>query len=171
MDLPPCVDVQVSPDLAFELGGTDFICKLREKLLEKYILIAMRRDQEGPAGILARTHARWLPKQVRKPLSKLRDRLTAYRSQDVVNEILRHERIPGGIPRIYRDVSEALSFDEFVHVISNSRTIITDRLHSGILGFLLNKRVILIPREDHKVKGVYELNMSGPNSRTTLWST
>ena len=171
MDLPPYVDVQVSQDLAFELGDTAFICELREKLIEKHILITMRRDLEGPAGILTRTHARWLPKQVRKPLSRLRDRLTAYRSQNVVNEILRYERIPRGIARIYRDVSEALSFDEFVHVISNSRTIITDRLHYGILGFLLDKRVILIPREDHKVKGVYEFSMSGPDSRTSLWRT
>jgi len=169
IDLPSCVRVEVSQDLAFELRETDSIRALREKTSEKHILIAMRRDKEGPAGILTRTHASWLPQCVRKPLSKLRDRLTSYISNDVVKEVIRQEGIPQGVPRIYRDVAEALSFEEFVDVICNSERIITDRLHVAILGFLLSKKVILIAREDHKVKGVYGLSMSGANSRTILW--
>lgn len=169
MDLPSCVRVEVSQDLAFELRETDFISDLREKTAEKHILIAMRRDKEGPVGILMRTHVSWLPKCIRKPLSKMRDRLTAYISKDVIKEVIRREGIAQDLPRVYRDVAEALSFEEFVDVICNSERIITDRLHVAILGFLLSKKVILIPREDHKIKGVYEMSMSGMNSRTILW--
>ncbi len=171
MNLSSHVRIELSRDLAFELSDTSFIRKLRECLSERHILIVMRRDPEGPAGILTKTHASWLPNRIRRPLSELRDWLTAYISKDIIEEIMNQEKMSFELPRIYRDVSDALSFGEFVKVISSSKAIITDRLHAGILGHLLNKKVVLVSRRDHKVKGIYEFSMSGPNSRTSLWKT
>jgi len=169
INLPVYVNVQVSQDLALELQDSDFIGDLQAECRERHILIAMRKDCEGSAGILARTKGTWLPKKVRRPLSRIRDRLTALRSRDVIENILKEESIPRNIPRVYRDVSVSISFDEFVKTIRDAALIITDRLHVGILGHMLNKRVFLRTGIYHKIKGVYELSLSGPRSRTRLY--
>ena len=86
----------------------------------------------------------------------------------MIGAILESAALPRSIPRLYRDVSVSVSFAEFTEAIRNAALIITDRLHIGILGYLLEKRVVLRPGAYHKIRGVYELSMSGPNSRTTL---
>ena len=167
--MPAYVTIKVSPDLAFELCDTKFIADLKANCRAEHMLIAMRKDREGSAGVLAKTRI-WLTGKLRRPLSKIRDRLVAFRSHDVIAEIMRQEQCPQDIPKIYRDVSSSLSFDEFLSVICRSAFTITDRLHVGILSHLLNKRVILRPGIYHKIRGVYEMSLSGPNSLTILWS-
>jgi len=164
----PHVKVMVSPDLAFELADSDFIRELSSNCNEQHVLIAMRKDIEGATKLLSRTRGTWLPQRLRRPLSRLRDRLTALKSRDVIGAILESAALPRSIPRLYRDVSVSVSFAEFTEAIRNAALIITDRLHIGILGYLLEKRVVLRPGAYHKIRGVYELSMSGPNSRTTL---
>jgi len=168
-DLPSHVRVKVSHDLAFELKDSDFVRALADKCRSGHILIVARKDREGSAGVLAKTKGTWIPKKIRRPFSWMRDRLVAFRSRDVIGEILREENIPKDVQRIYRDVSSSVSFEEFLDAICGAALIVTDRLHVGILGHLLNKRVVLRPGIYHKIKGVYELSMSGPNSRTSLW--
>ena len=171
LSMPPHVECHLSQDLAFELAGSSFIHRLSELASEDHLLVAMRRDKEGPAGILTKTHAPWLPGVVRKPLSRLRDRLAASISHNMLEDIVANEQIEGSLPRIYRDVSEAVSFDEFVSTIAKSKNVITDRLHTAILGFLLEKRIALICREDHKTRGVFEFSMSGPHSNTVSYTS
>jgi exopolysaccharide biosynthesis predicted pyruvyltransferase EpsI len=169
--LPKHCDVRISQDLAFELQDSDLIADLRRNCAEKHILIAMRKDKEGLAKVLTRTTGTWLPKSVRRPLSWIRDRLVAHISKDTVETILKQERISVGLPRIYRDVATSLNFEEFAASIRDAALIVTNRLHIAVLGHLLNKRVVIVCATDyhkHKLKGVYELSMSGPNSRTSL---
>jgi exopolysaccharide biosynthesis predicted pyruvyltransferase EpsI len=169
MNMPSYVNVKVSPDLALELHDSDFIKDLITKCRSEYILIAMRKYKEGASNILIRT-GRWLPGKIRRPLSKIRDWLAAMKSRDVISDIIKQENYTPNMPRVYRDVSASVSFDEFLNTICCAASIVTDRLHIGVLGYLLNKRVILRPGMYHKIRGVYELSMSGPDSRVTLWS-
>ena len=171
-NLPAHCQVHTSHDLAFELYDSDFVAELLTKCQGKHILIAMRKDVEGSAGILIKMKGTWLPKKIRRPLSWLRDRMVARMSQDIIERIIKQEEVPKRLPRIYRDVSSSVSFEYFVASIRDAALIITDRLHVGVLGHLLNKRAVLICSGEyhkHKMKGVYELSMSGPESRTTLF--
>jgi exopolysaccharide biosynthesis predicted pyruvyltransferase EpsI len=169
---PAHCEIHVSHDLAFELYDSDFIADLRRNCAEKHILIAMRKDKEGFAKVLTKTSGTWLPKSVRRPLSWVRDRLVAHVSQDIVETILKQEHVSDNLPRIYRDVACSLSFEEFVASIRDAALIVTNRLHVAVLGHLLNKRVVIIcatEYHEHKIKGVYELSMSGPGSKTVLF--
>lgn len=161
LDLPPRVTVMLSQDLAFELRDSEFI---REQLFlarDGQVLCAMRKDREGEAGVLARTRASWLPAAIRKPLSCLRDRLVANRSADRLSPILDSiSPRPSTSEIVYRDISVSLDFDGFCREVRNSRAIITNRLHVGILGSLLGKRVHLLRGGYHKIDGVYEYSLS-----------
>ncbi|MBN1788204.1 MAG: polysaccharide pyruvyl transferase family protein [Sedimentisphaerales bacterium] len=164
--------VDISQDPAFELIGSEFIRNLIESSSEKHVLIAMRKDECGPAKILSRTHGMWLPKKVRRPLSWVRDRLVARISGNTIEKIIKDEKGAKKLPRIYRDVSSSVSYEKFVKVIRDAGLIITDRLHISILGYLLNKRVVLVWRPGplgDKLKGVYDFSMSGADSRTSLY--
>lgn len=171
-NLPAHCQVHISHDSAFELYDSDFVAELLTKCQGKHILIAMRKDVEGSAGILIKMKGTWLPKKIRRPFSWLRDKMVAHMSHDIIQRIIKQEEVPKRLPRIYRDVSSSVSFEHFVASIRDAALIITDRLHVGVLGHLLNKRTVLICSGEyhkHKMKGVYELSMSGPESRTTLF--
>lgn len=169
LGLPVHVELELSDDLAFELRDSDFIAGLKRKLSGRHVLISMRRDREGVAGVLGKTRAPWLPRPIRRPLSWLRDRLVASRSGDVIEQVLKREKIPEDLPRRYGDLSMVESFDEFVSAIVGARLVVTDRLHVGVLAHLLDKPVVLKRGTNHKIPGVYGFSMSGPGSRTTLW--
>jgi len=174
LKLPQHCQVHVSQDLAFELRDSEFISNLLKNTTEKHVLIAMRKDREGVAGVLTKMRAPWLPKKIRRPLSWLRDRMVACVSHGTINKILKQENCPKHLPKIYRDVSSSVSFEEFVAIIRDAALVVTNRLHTAVLGNLLNKRVVLICSGEyhkHKVKGVYDFSMSGPDSRTSLYVT
>jgi exopolysaccharide biosynthesis predicted pyruvyltransferase EpsI len=179
-NLPTHCEVYTSQDPAFELQGSDFIRNLVHESSEKHVLIAMRKDEyirmDKPlAGrLLARAKGHWVPKEIRRPLSWLRDRMVASVSRDIIKDILQQEKASRGLPKIYRDVSSSVSFEEFVAAIRDAALIITDRLHVSILGHLLGKRVVIVCGPGpvgEKLKGVYDFSMSGPNSRTKLYVT
>jgi exopolysaccharide biosynthesis predicted pyruvyltransferase EpsI len=166
----PHVSIRVSDDLAFELGDTDFIRGLTQSSSEQHVLVAMRKDREGRAKILAKAKGTWLPKVIRRPLSKIRDRLVAKRSGDIIEQIINQQGVEPRMRRLCRDVSVSVSFHDFVATVRDAALIITDRLHVGILGHLLNKKTVLFDSEYHKIRGVYEMSMSGQGTRTVLWS-
>jgi exopolysaccharide biosynthesis predicted pyruvyltransferase EpsI len=169
--MPDHCEVNLSQDTAFELKGSVFIEELKRDCSEKHVLVAMRKDKEGAAQILTKTRGTWLPKRIRRPLSWLRDRLVAHVSHDLTGEIIETFRCEQH-PRIYRDVACSLSFDGFVESIRDASVVITDRLHAAVFGYLLDKRVILVCANDYhrqKLKGVFDLSMSGPDSRVTLY--
>ncbi len=170
--LPAHCEVHLSQDVAFELANSDFINGLQRTALERHVLVAMRKDEHGCAGLLARTKGIWLPKKIRRPLSWLRDRIVAQVSMDVINTMLREECISTSVPRIYRDVSVSVSFDDFVALVRDAALIVTDRLHVAVFGHLLKKRVIIVCAPGYigkKLRGVYEFSMKGPDSRTRLY--
>jgi len=169
VNLPSHVSVNLSQDLAFELYGSDFIANLLDTRKEQHVLIAMRKDIEGSAGMLSKIRARWLPLRIRRPLRQVKDRLAAWISRDIIERIVAEEGISKEFPKIVQDVSESASFEEFVAKIRDAKLIITDHLHVGVLGHMLNKRVVLRPGVYHKIRGVYQLSMSGPDSRTSLY--
>ena len=167
---PANVHVHLSRDIALELECSEFIAALRQRVSEKHVLIAMRKDREGTASpLIQRVKCKWLPRKIRRPFSALRDRLAARPAQARINAILKSENVPAHLPRIYRDVSVSVPFDEFVQKIADSALVITDRLHTGVLAHLLNKRLILLPGVYHKIRGVYAMSMNYPGSRTSLW--
>lgn len=160
LDLPENVTIELGRDLAFELADSDFIAEQRRLCSEGHILCAMRKDREGQAGVLAKTSGSWLPRSVRKPLSKLRDRMVAGRSSGLIDGIL--SRIPGSKSAeiVYRDVSVSVDFEGFCQSIRGARAIITNRLHIAILGSMLGKEIHLVCGSYHKIKGVYEFSLS-----------
>lgn len=180
LKLPQHCQVYVSQDLAFELRDSEFLANLLKNTKEKHVLIAMRKDNPmrkdmlPTARLLARAKAPWLPKKIRRPFSWVRDRMVAHLSKDIIARILEQEKVGRELPKIYGDVSSSVGFEEFVAAIRDAALIITDRLHIAVLGNLLNKRVVLICSggyHRHKIKGVYDFSMSGPDSRTSLYVT
>jgi exopolysaccharide biosynthesis predicted pyruvyltransferase EpsI len=168
LDLPPQVTVMLSQDLAFELRDSEFLREQLSLAQDRQVLCAMRKDCEGEAGVFARTRASWLPAPIRKPLSWLRDRLVANRSADRLTPILRSiSPRPAASEIVYRDISVSLDFHGFCREVRNSRAVITNRLHVGILGSLLGKRVHLLRGAYHKIDGVYEYSLS-ENSAVSL---
>lgn len=168
LDLPPHVTVMLSQDLAFELRDSEFIREQLSLALDGQVLCAMRKDREGEAGVLAKVRAPWLPAPIRKPLSRLRDRLVANRSVDRLSPIFDSiSPRPDTNEIVYRDVSASLEFDDFCREVRNSRAIITNRLHVGVFGSLLGKRVHLLRGAYYKIDGVYEYSLSG-NSAVSL---
>ena len=167
---PEHVDVRLAQDLALELQGGDFIREQLPKRSRDHFLIAMRGDREGNAGIYEKARAPWLPPLIRRPLSRVRTRLIARRSRRVIDAIGRAMGVPHDVPRVYCDVSVGAEFDEFVRLIRTAHTIVTDRLHCGILAYMLNKHAVLRPGSYHKVQGVFEYSLSGPGSRVTMWA-
>jgi exopolysaccharide biosynthesis predicted pyruvyltransferase EpsI len=180
LKLPQHCQVYVSQDLAFELRDSEFLANIVKNVAEKHVLIAMRRDNPmrkdmlPTARLLARPKGTWLPQKIRRPLSWVRDRMVAHLSRDTIKGILQQEKVSRELPKIYRDVSLSVGFEEFVAAIRDAALIITDRLHAATLGNLLNKRVVLICSggyHRHKIKGVYDFSMSGPDSRISLYVT
>jgi exopolysaccharide biosynthesis predicted pyruvyltransferase EpsI len=166
---PSNVEVKISQDLVFEIQDSSFIENILKECKEKHVLVSMRTDcSASSVGILSKVKGKWVPKRLRRPLSWVRDRLVSLKSRSSIKTIIDREGIPRNIPRIYRDVAVVIGFDEFVDMIRDAALIITDRLHVGILGHILNKRTILLPDGYDKIKGVFEMSMSGPNSRTTF---
>lgn len=160
MELKDNISLSLSPDLAFELKGSSFIAAQKEKSTESLVLCAMRKDREGNAGVLAKVSASWLPGAIRKPLSKLRDRLVATKSSGVLDVIIAEIVPPVKKDEIvYRDISVSVEFEDFCDQIRNARVIITNRLHIAIFGSLLGKEVKLLPGSYHKIEGVYHFSL------------
>lgn len=57
-------------------------------------------------------------------------------------------------------------FQEWVKLHANAKKIITNRLHSSILGTILGKKVILLPNSYHKNRSVWEFSLK---NKGVLW--
>jgi exopolysaccharide biosynthesis predicted pyruvyltransferase EpsI len=176
-DLPEHCQIHMSPDPAFELEGSDFIVDLSRASSERHVLVALRKDQFTSTGksvtakLLVRAKGTWFPKRIRRPLSRIRDRLVGLASKDVIRGILREQNVSKQVPMLCRDISVSVRFDEFAEAIRDAALIVTDRLHVAILGHLLGKPVVILCGETaigDKLRGVYDFSMSGPNSRTSI---
>lgn len=161
LKLPSSIHIEVSSDLAFELEGSDFVNEQIGLASDTHVLCALRKDREGAGGVLAKTSAPWLPRRIRIPMSRLRDRLVARRSTDVLDPIL-ESLASGDATRkiVWRDVSVSVPFDEFCGSIRSARAVVTNRLHVAIFAALLSKDVHLIQGSYHKIRGVFEMDLA-----------
>ncbi len=169
LNLKDNIEIMLSRDLALELEDSLFLSELRQKSSSDIVLVAIRADIEGQSTLLARVKAPWMPQLLRRPLSKLRDRLAAVVSKGRVEQAL----VKAGIDIrkdaiFYRDISSALSFEGFCDTVCRSRYIVTDRLHVGLLGALMGKKVTLLRGGYHKIEGVYNYSLVGRDSVTLL---
>lgn len=151
---------RLSQDAALELQGSAYIETLRDLSTNSHILVAIRKDREGGSGLLVHMKGGWLPTCVRRPLSKIRDRLVARAKQDFVEASISAYGEFSALPRVVRDVSTSVSYSEFEKLISDAGLIVTDRLHVALFGHLLGKPIVVREGVHRKVRGVYELSLS-----------
>lgn len=162
--LPQHVHVNISRDCALELVGSPALESWLSLRADEHRLIALRKDKEGEVPSLGRIHGRWLPRIIRTPLFKLRDRIVANRLSDCWAQSGMSE----GRLEIVRDVSVSVSFEEFISAIARSNSILTNRLHVAILGYMLGKRTTLREGSYHKNRSVYEYSLSDEASTVTF---
>lgn len=147
MKLREGVHLYIADDTAFLLEGTGYLEELKRKSNSDYTLFAFRTDRESAIlpleslphkksvwYIFKRVYLRWALRKFLK-----RELWSAYS----------HKKI-----RIV-DASFA-DFDAFVSHIVHAGEIYTDRLHVGILGAMLGKKVYLYKTKYDKIQGVYE---------------
>lgn len=132
LEFPNTVSVYHADDTAFLLEGTEFLTDLRARCTEEYVLRAFRTDVES-------VHYPFPPTwHTNTFLDALGTRYVRCRT-----------------PRDSRDISLE-DFDIFLDAIVSASEVHTDRLHVGILGALLGKRVFLSKTRFEKVDGVYQ---------------
>ena len=62
--------------------------------------------------------------------------------------------------------SYATDFDQWVQLHASAKKIVTNRLHSSILGSILGKEVVLLPNSFHKNRSVWEFSLK---KRSVVW--
>jgi exopolysaccharide biosynthesis predicted pyruvyltransferase EpsI len=62
---------------------------------------------------------------------------------------------------------ECRSFDEWLRIHAHAKEIVTNRLHSAIVGMILGKKVTLLPNSYHKNNGVWEYSLA---ERGVCWA-
>lgn len=177
MGLPKNVEIKISPDFAFELEDSPFIQEHQQNSRNDYILICMRLDRESNSSWIRRLFE-WqqalkkLGKSnlLRRVLGKTQRLSRPWIWRSVCNDICTRYNL-NNLPHIYKDVSlEEPDFDSFCNQIKRAAFIITERLHVGILGYLLNKPVVFLTNPNyHKVRAIYEYSMKNTNRNVSLY--
>jgi exopolysaccharide biosynthesis predicted pyruvyltransferase EpsI len=171
------IESYIDHDLAFHLQGGAFI----EKLLIKYpksdhgrVLVVDRMDLEhsssmGKISIAKKLYMKFIPNHIGSLIRSLRlykrKRFGTKLTRDAVKIIRSINPEYKFVNVVTSDVSrvDISSFDEFIEDVANSEYIFTNRLHVGILGFLLDKNVYMVEGSYFKVTGIYEYSMSESN--------
>ncbi|MEM6333623.1 MAG: polysaccharide pyruvyl transferase family protein [Planctomycetota bacterium] len=158
------VTLGLSQDLAFELKGGPWVEEQRAQRGEGHVVVCMRKDKEGGAKLLAQTKAPWLPAPIRKPLSRLRDRLVASGRKRLVDRLIEEAGVDPKLPRVVRDISVSVDFEAFCEAIRGAAFIMADRMHVSILGYLLDKPTVLLAGAYHKNASVHAFSMAHEES-------
>lgn len=156
-------------DMAFRLSGSPLIEKLTHDRAPRHNLIVERYDIERPSRGLKRRPARaavsrFLP-------AALKDLLRPHlaRSRAALGRAFQHEAESllrtgtwSGLPTISGDLSNSrlFPFDEFLASIRDSGTVVTQRLHVGVLSALLGVETWLDDRGYYKIPAIWEQSMS-----------
>lgn len=159
--LLPGWEFRHSQDVALELREAPLITVLRSQATDDYILAAMRKDKEGGESLVNSIRGDWLPRYLRTPLSKLRDKIVYRSKRGILDSIKKAETVEG--PIIARDISVSVAFDEFLSAVTHASLVVTDRLHVAILAHMLKKRTYLLAGNYHKNRGVYEYSLDSVN--------
>ena len=151
MNLNRNIRLYLANDTAFLLENTNYLKGLRKKAKEKYILVCLRNDRES----------RFLNKKKLKIFKIVFNKLglTEYLKRKDYKKVLRkfiqNNQLQNKGKIIIADVS-LKPYEEFINLILNASKIYTDRLHVGILGALLGKKVYFYAASYKKIEGVYE---------------
>jgi exopolysaccharide biosynthesis predicted pyruvyltransferase EpsI len=169
-DLPEHVTLRLGHDFAFALAGSELIENLKNDLREKHLLVAMRGDREAAGKLVAKIRLNALPQPIKAPLLKIREVLIKRKTQAQSQESVGKLDVQPDIPTIHEDLSLSGNFENFCDKVAHAKSIVTNRLHISILGYLLGKPVSLIPGNYHKIRGVCEWTMSHEGSTVRLES-
>jgi exopolysaccharide biosynthesis predicted pyruvyltransferase EpsI len=173
----PNVSVRLSPDLAFELIGSDWIKGRLNQKREDHLLFAFRNDVESPFPLLRKVawtqrKAGWAKRRVQTVAIKVIRRLVQLQRIPVGRAIAK-DYLGGKVsdrPALYMDVSCLGTFDQFIESIERSSLVVTDRLHAVIYAYLIDKPVALVIGDHyHKIRGVYDLSMDHVGSPARLY--
>lgn len=130
MQLADNIKIYLSDDTSFFLNKEDFMYINKNNAKRDYVLLGFRNDKESNESL-----------DIRKTLNDI----FIDHDIDIVN---------GG------DISLNYPFEDFLKIISNSKIVITDRLHIGILSSILEKPVFLLANSYFKNKAVYDYSIN-----------
>ncbi|ACK69072.1 Exopolysaccharide biosynthesis protein-like protein [Gloeothece citriformis PCC 7424] len=169
LNLPNNVEIKISQDLAFELKDSTFIKDYKKKSSEEYCLLCMRLDKESSFSLMCQLNdyrkkaknLKLIQPITTKIFAKMQRLTGRWLGNSLYNDIINQFGFTP-LTRLHKDIAYTSSLDEYCNAITKSAMIITERLHVGILGYLLNKPVIFISNPNyHKIRAVYEYSMKG----------
>jgi exopolysaccharide biosynthesis predicted pyruvyltransferase EpsI len=166
-DHGPGVRIGVDDDMAMHLVGSPWLDSLRARVRERHALVVERHDIENPRYGLRHSPARRrvsriVPPRLKRALRPLVARVRSSAPTPFAAEAARVVEQSGrGGPVVRGDISNPalLPWEEFLSRILDAHTVVSQRLHVGILAALLGKETWLDDRGYHKIRGIWELSL------------
>lgn len=168
----------IDHDLAFQLFGSKWV----KCILDKYpkpiagnVLVVDRMDIEnskvgGKSGFLKKIYIAFVPEKIKSALRKKRvDRRDRLGSDftEFVRDFLSDQYASYEIKSIIsKDISrnDICDFEEFIRLVAEAEYVFSNRLHVGVLGYLLDRKVYVKEGSYHKIRGIYEYSMKHDDS-------
>jgi exopolysaccharide biosynthesis predicted pyruvyltransferase EpsI len=161
-------------DLAFHLIGSNRIKGMLAEIpcaKKGNILVVDRMDIEhsgarGQQGLIKDIYIALVPEFMKKFLRALRlsrrNRYGTAFTQQASALLLENDENYEIKSIETADISrpDICSFDEFAQKILDAEYIFTNRLHVGVLGYLLGRNVFMMEGSYHKIRGIYEQSMA-----------
>lgn len=161
-------------DLAFHLIGSDRIKAMlaaSPHAKKGNILVVDRMDVEhssagGEQSLIKSIYLSIVPEMLKKQLRSLRvirrNKFGTAFTQRARSLLLKNNPKYEIESIETSDVSrpDVCSFDEFAQKILDAEYIFTNRLHVGVLGYLLGRNVYMVEGSYHKMRGIYEQSMA-----------
>ncbi len=154
MNLNKNIHLYLANDTAFLLEYSNYIENLKKKSNNKYILVSLRIDYES--HILDKKKLKFFENVFGR--FGLREIFERVYHQIISKQFIRRNLKNRKAKIIIADASLE-NYDKFIDLILNASEIYTDRLHVGVLGAILNKRVYLYSSSYKKIEGVYEQSL------------
>lgn len=151
MRLNANIHIALADDTAFLLEGTSYVKDLQRQNREEYTLFAFRTDTESRLLTIE-----YDPHRKDTILEKLKYVYLLWQIRRFLKTEQKDAFNAG--KKIISDISHC-DFDTFVAIVSHASKIYTDRLHVGILGALLGKKVHLYNTKYDKIDGVYDQSL------------
>jgi exopolysaccharide biosynthesis predicted pyruvyltransferase EpsI len=149
--------------MAFQIRGSDWISSLKQNCSEQHNLFVERIDRESDSvkPLILRTPSRLkslVPDRLKRSIKK---RFLWNRTD--LPFVQASQRLVGYKKFVYKDISPQhnASWRDFLMYIQEASTIVTNRLHVGILGCLLDKRVFLVDAmaDYEKIQEVFSFSL------------
>lgn len=176
----PCeVEFGLDHDTAFALADDPEIMKLRDRPIDRDLLIVERGDAERVSGMtesgvlnsgsLQRLAMHALPRPALSLAARMVGRARRAGGGQARSEFAR-DAVSLAASELGRDPDTMLTADisrrsvctypEFCDEIARSEVIVSTRLHVAILGAVLGRRTFIVSGQYHKIRGIYEFSMA-----------